>query len=360
MLNGSSMLRTTYSSEFSHSTTTNGRPTRFYDFVSFQEKSIDKLLPRCFPHFALHISPHRILDYERSALGFPPTGAEYSDSEQRKDPTGVEDAKFEEEEEGHGDHPDTQEDQETDEGTLSIPQIKKRNSFAKDLVLPEKIEGSKNLNKRKMSKSSQNFVDEVTKNIYKSTAHRAAEEYALTIPKRPAVLPKIIGNNEDRELYHSIYPRIGNWKTEVVPKAWERGQERPLYEAPRRKQSFATRLRSSKGKTMLIDKREQPANETTLKKDTEQVHTRPFPGYGGFVPKLPVIPSPQQDLPLMQSTYSATYGNGYKELLRIQEYAHKGPLSKVVSPTFPYNPFNKAKEKFHPTSALFAIQLEGI
>lgn len=95
-----------------------------------------------------------------------------------------------------------------------------------------------------MCKSSQKFVDEVTKNIYKSTAHRAAEEYALTIPKRPVVLPKIIGNNEDRELYHSVYPRFGNWKTEVVPKAWERGQERHLYEAPKRQQSFATRLRS--------------------------------------------------------------------------------------------------------------------
>ena len=58
---------------------------KFHNFASVVLETEDKLAPRCFPHFALHVSPHRILDYERSALGFGPTGAEYVDAEQCKE-----------------------------------------------------------------------------------------------------------------------------------------------------------------------------------------------------------------------------------------------------------------------------------
>jgi hypothetical protein len=87
------------------------------------------------------------------------------------------------------------------------------------------------------------ILDEVTANIYKSTTQKAAEECPLPIPARPIVLPTIIGNNEDRELYHSVYRRTGTWKTNVVPETWERAQERPLYEDPKAKQYRPTRLR---------------------------------------------------------------------------------------------------------------------
>ena len=87
------------------------------------------------------------------------------------------------------------------------------------------------------------ILDEVTANIYKSTTRKAAEECPLPIPARPIVLPTIIGNNEDRELYHSVYRRTGTWKTNVVPETWERAQERPLYEDPKAKQYRPTRLR---------------------------------------------------------------------------------------------------------------------
>ena len=86
-------------------------------------------------------------------------------------------------------------------------------------------------------------LDEVTANLYKSTTRKASEECPLPIPERPVVLPTIIGNNEDRELYHSVYRRTGTWKTNVVPETWERAQERPLYEDPKAKQYRPTRLR---------------------------------------------------------------------------------------------------------------------
>ena len=68
------------------------------------------------------------------------------------------------------------------------------------------------------------------KELYKTTARLAADECALPIPPRPAVLPRILGKNGDRELYHSVYQRNGTWKAKVVPQSWDRCQVRPLYE----------------------------------------------------------------------------------------------------------------------------------
>ena len=89
----------------------------------------------------------------------------------------------------------------------------------------------------------QHILDAVTENLYKSTTRKAAEECALAIPNRPVVFPSIIGNNEERDLYHSVYQRTGTWKTNVVPETWERAQERPLYEDPKAKQYRPCRLR---------------------------------------------------------------------------------------------------------------------
>ncbi len=82
LFNNLGFAETSYASDF---TPQERQPiSRFHNYVSFVLDTKDKLVPRCFPHFALHVSPHRILDYERSALGFRPTGAEYVDAEQRE------------------------------------------------------------------------------------------------------------------------------------------------------------------------------------------------------------------------------------------------------------------------------------
>lgn len=82
VFNYPSFPKTSYESEF---TLPEREPTvRFHNYVSFVVNSSDKLIPRCFPHFALRVSPHRILKFERSALGFGPTGAEYANADQRQ------------------------------------------------------------------------------------------------------------------------------------------------------------------------------------------------------------------------------------------------------------------------------------
>ena len=71
---------TSYDSDFKFIKTQH--PPKFHYFVSFVVNSQNKLIPRCYPH-SLRVFPHRILDFERSALGFGPTG-EYKPSEKRK------------------------------------------------------------------------------------------------------------------------------------------------------------------------------------------------------------------------------------------------------------------------------------
>jgi hypothetical protein len=82
VFNFPAFTKTSYASEFTFPE--RQQASRFHNYVSFVLNTKDKLVPRCFPHFALRVSPHRILDYERSALGFGPTGAEYVDAEQHK------------------------------------------------------------------------------------------------------------------------------------------------------------------------------------------------------------------------------------------------------------------------------------
>ena len=73
------MLTTTYGREYKYSETL--PPLRFRYFVSFLSDK-EQLTPRNFPHYSLHIAPHRNLDYERSQLGFGPTGAPYERAEE--------------------------------------------------------------------------------------------------------------------------------------------------------------------------------------------------------------------------------------------------------------------------------------
>lgn len=48
-------------------------PKRFHYYASFVVDTPDKVIPRSFPH-SIGIFPHRILKFERSTLGFGPTG----------------------------------------------------------------------------------------------------------------------------------------------------------------------------------------------------------------------------------------------------------------------------------------------
>jgi len=85
------------------------------------------------------------------------------------------------------------------------------------------------------------------------------------------------------------------------------------------------------------------AHLTTVKHQ----HTRSVPGYGGFVPRHAVEPKPapmaDEDClaASMCSTSRRTYRRFPPQEYRELQFAHKGPLSKTVTLTYPFNPFNK-------------------
>nr|XP_022345067.1 uncharacterized protein LOC111137733 [Crassostrea virginica] len=70
---------------------------------------------------------------------------------------------------------------------------------------------------------------------------------------------------------------------------------------------------------------------------------RQCPGYSGFVPRTPtesdLAQRPQPTY--MMSTMKANYRELPEEVYRKQTHARKGPLSRMVTLTYPFNPYNK-------------------
>ncbi|KAJ7374794.1 hypothetical protein OS493_005144 [Desmophyllum pertusum] len=71
--------------------------------------------------------------------------------------------------------------------------------------------------------------------------------------------------------------------------------------------------------------------------------TRPTPGYGGYVARYPVEPRPPQGSwnEVFVNFSKLTYRSYPSYEYTMKEFAHKGPLSRLVTTTHPSNPFNK-------------------
>eukprot|EP00105_Crassostrea_gigas_P014083 XP_011430632.1 PREDICTED: uncharacterized protein LOC105330572 [Crassostrea gigas] len=90
------------------------------------------------------------------------------------------------------------------------------------------------------------------------------------------------------------------------------------------------------------------SNATLIRKlviedQLSNVFVRQCPGYSGFVPRTPteseLTKRPQHSY--MVSTMKANYRELPEAEYRKQTFARKGPLSKTVTLTYPFNPYNK-------------------
>ncbi|XP_048753015.1 spermatogenesis-associated protein 48-like [Ostrea edulis] len=70
---------------------------------------------------------------------------------------------------------------------------------------------------------------------------------------------------------------------------------------------------------------------------------RQCPGYAGFVPRKPTAGDLQKrsEPTHMVSTMKANYRELPVDEYRKQTFAKKGPMSRTVTLTYPFNPYNK-------------------
>ncbi|VDI08280.1 Hypothetical predicted protein [Mytilus galloprovincialis] len=70
---------------------------------------------------------------------------------------------------------------------------------------------------------------------------------------------------------------------------------------------------------------------------------RQCPGYAGFVPRQPpkIEMEREPERTHMTSVMKASYRELPNKEYRPQNFARKGPMSKTVTLTYPFNPFNK-------------------
>ncbi|EDO47265.1 predicted protein [Nematostella vectensis] len=143
-------------------------------------------------------------------------------------------------------------------------------------------------------------------------------------------------------------PRPGLWQA-VAPE-WERAQIRynqgHSYEVERRGAKPVNRLPRVESK-MRFDNFKEPIPklppEVEIPAPKIPKFTRPTPGYGGYVPRYPVNPRPPEECPNLGLTniHRTTYRLFPSYVYTKGEFAHQGPLSKSVTTTPPFNPFNK-------------------
>merc|ERR1712150_80048 len=99
-------------------------------------------------------------------------------------------------------------------------------------------------------------------------------------------------------------------------------------------------------------KREGVASPTMQRGKIREEQLTRIPGYGGYIPQLPHTephPSMHRDsmrASVMQSMAQLTFRNHPSTCYQgPPAYGHPGPLSKTVTLTQPFNPFNKIDQQ---------------
>ncbi|KAM7438299.1 hypothetical protein ABFA07_012221 [Porites harrisoni] len=163
------------------------------------------------------------------------------------------------------------------------------------------------------------------------------------------VLPKH-EQNADLVRYRAVRyePEPEIWQT--VACTWDQLQSRPnqfyQYESDKLFPAIytsTTRLEEPE-KTSSVKKVDEPIRTPRMEiSETNKMRfTRPTPGYGGYISRYPVEPRPPQGswdevfVNFSKLTYRSYPSYEYTK----KEFAHKGPLCRLVTTTHPSNPFN--------------------
>ncbi|XP_029186595.2 spermatogenesis-associated protein 48-like [Acropora millepora] len=172
------------------------------------------------------------------------------------------------------------------------------------------------------------------------------------------LVPPIHEKDADLVRYRAVRYEAEPGLWQEVACGWDKCQTRPnqfhQYESDRlfpATSTSASRSTKKDEESQKARKQEEEAARTQIPKmqapEGMQIRfTRPTPGYGGYVPCYPVEPRPPQ------GSWDEVYVNFSKLTYRAypsyeyttKEFAHKGPLSRLVTTTHPSNPFNKVDQ----------------
>lgn len=200
--------------------------------------------------------------------------------------------------------------------------------------------------------------------FWTSTTRRMTEEACLPVPK-VRVPTTTLERNADLVKYrpHRYDSTPAYWQ-KVAPPVWDRLQQRagirpnmsypspvpgpsmqscPMPPIPRPKSG---RLEENKEKTIFSDSRIKDLINCERLTST---YMRQCPGYAGYRPRSPLrIPMENLHEPnlRMMTTMRASYRPRLVfPPLGLLQSPHMGPMSRTVTLTYPYNPFNKVERR---------------
>jgi len=158
-----------------------------------------------------------------------------------------------------------------------------------------------------------------------------APEPVSTIPKVPA--------NPVRFRQQVKHARPEAWQKVGV--IWDKCQERNGFNDSK---SILESNTKTEGNRLLSRPRmqhQQPKKVTGQEKPQKESFNSHIPGYGGYKPQLP-IKHWTDSFSAIGTTTSQTYCRKHPRIsYRLPQYGHKGPMSRLVTLTEPFNPFNK-------------------
>ncbi|XP_071958617.1 uncharacterized protein [Antedon mediterranea] len=184
---------------------------------------------------------------------------------------------------------------------------------------------------------------------WKSTTRAATEQACLPVIEKPPLRTTLEANADlvmSKPKRYESAPRL--WQR--VATRWDLPQERSTVP------SISTRKMLTAA-THTMDKlpcsNNVPIKENTYRLSIDDkltsTYVRQTPGYAGFVPRTPLeVPMARGRL-TADYTPSSTMRSSFRpfpsEMLHRLSHCRRGPLSKTVTLTYPFNPFSKVDQR---------------
>ncbi|OWF37376.1 uncharacterized protein LOC110467495 [Mizuhopecten yessoensis] len=204
----------------------------------------------------------------------------------------------------------------------------------------------------KFGKMDMNMVNKLVNHIrWTSTTADAGQEEFASIP-----VPEIRAPETTLEPKADLV-RLHSRKYEAAPADWQKCIYWDCVQ-PRGTVTHGDLLEKTHGqpeklfvkrKSLTGGYREESERIRKMSKEKmlANIYVRQCPGYAGFVPRAPPEGQMERKLegPHMVSTMKATYRELPASTYEKQQNARKGPFSKTVTLTYPFNPYNKVVQR---------------